>query len=58
MIAYKIQILSNIKNDQNYTLRYEKYRAGHLRYFLIFSLMKNDIFCILYQDNLTGGRHF
>ena len=31
-------------------------RAGHLGYFLIFSLMKNDIFCIYYQVNLIRGR--
>ena len=30
-----------------------RYRAGHLRYFCIFSVMKNDIFCIFYQVNLT-----
>ena len=26
-------------------------RAGHLRYFLIFSIMKSDIFCIFYHVN-------
>ena len=26
-------------------------RAGHFRYFLIFSIIKNDFFCIFYQVN-------
>ena len=26
-------------------------RAGHFRYFLIFSILKNDFFCIFYQVN-------
>ena len=25
------------------------FRAGHFRYFLIFSITKNDFFCIFYQ---------
>ena len=30
-----------------------QFRAGHLLYFSIFSLVKTDIFGIFYQDNLT-----
>ena len=33
-------------------------RAGHLRYFLIFLIMKNYNCCIFYRVNLTGGRLF
>ena len=30
-------------------------RAGHSRYFLIFSIIKMIFFCIFYQVNLTGS---
>ena len=37
--------------------RQEIFKAGHFRYFLIFSIIKND-FCIFYQVNLTGSGLF
>ena len=33
---------------------FPKFRAGHFRYFLILSIIKND-FCIFYKVNLTGN---
>ena len=48
-------LLSTFKKETKaFTINVEgeelRFRAGHFRYFFIFSIIKNDFFCIFYED--------